>query len=101
MRSLSAQGVSSPHLGPIIAQSVVPVLATDTETALAARVLRQEHQLYPMALRMVAEGKARMENGRAVLALGDDVAEHATGSLTAPDLRPTSPNLEDLARFTP
>lgn len=87
--------------GPIIAQSAVPVLATDTEAALAARVLKQEHQLYPSALRLVAEGKVRMENGRTVFAFGEDVAEHAAASLTAPDLRPTAPNLEDLARFTP
>jgi len=37
--------------GPILAQAAVPVIPGDTETALAARVLRQEHALYPQALR--------------------------------------------------
>jgi phosphoribosylglycinamide formyltransferase-1 len=43
--------------GPILAQRVVPVLENDTEETLAARILEQEHQLYPEALRMVLEGK--------------------------------------------
>src|SRR5690606_34395084 len=52
--------------GPIIAQAAVPVLTDDSEAELAARVLRTEHELYPMALRLVVEGKARMANGRTV-----------------------------------
>jgi folate-dependent phosphoribosylglycinamide formyltransferase PurN len=44
--------------GPILAQAAVPVLAGDTEGALAARVLVQEHQLYPLALRLFASGQA-------------------------------------------
>jgi phosphoribosylglycinamide formyltransferase 1 len=43
--------------GPIIAQRVVPVLDGDSEETLAARILEQEHLLYPEALRMVLEGK--------------------------------------------
>lgn len=43
--------------GPIIAQRVVQVLDGDTEETLAARILEQEHLLYPEALRMVLEGK--------------------------------------------
>ena len=42
--------------GPIIAQAAVPVLSGDTEAALAARVLTQEHLLYPAVLAMVAGG---------------------------------------------
>ena len=53
--------------GPIIAQAAVPVLADDDEAALAARVLAQEHRLYPAALAWVASGKARLEGGRAVV----------------------------------
>ena len=45
--------------GPIIAQSVVPVLNDDTPEALAARVLEEEHKLYPMALKLVIEGRVR------------------------------------------
>lgn len=43
--------------GPIVAQQAVPVLAGDTEEALARRVLEVEHRLYPLALRAVAEGR--------------------------------------------
>jgi phosphoribosylglycinamide formyltransferase 1 len=53
--------------GPIIAQAEVPVIGGDTPETLAARVLETEHKLYPMALRWIAEGRARYENGRVVL----------------------------------
>lgn len=53
--------------GPIIAQAAVPVLPGDTPDRLAARVLEQEHLLYPKALRMVAEGQVRVEGDRAVI----------------------------------
>jgi phosphoribosylglycinamide formyltransferase 1 len=43
--------------GPIVAQDSVPVLAGDTEDSLAQRVLELEHRLYPLALRLVAEGR--------------------------------------------
>ncbi|HTO39575.1 MAG TPA: phosphoribosylglycinamide formyltransferase [Rhizomicrobium sp.] len=52
--------------GPIIAQAAVPVLADDTADTLAARVLEQEHTLYPAALEMVARGDVVLEDGRAV-----------------------------------
>jgi phosphoribosylglycinamide formyltransferase-1 len=42
--------------GPILAQAAVPVLPGDTEASLAARVLAQEHALYPMALGALASG---------------------------------------------
>jgi folate-dependent phosphoribosylglycinamide formyltransferase PurN len=42
--------------GPILAQAAVPVLPDDTEAALAARVLAQEHVIYPQALRLLAGG---------------------------------------------
>ena len=51
--------------GPIIAQAAVRVLPGDTEETLAARVLAEEHRLYPQALRMVCEDKVRLANGRA------------------------------------
>ncbi|HET9018634.1 MAG TPA: phosphoribosylglycinamide formyltransferase [Acetobacteraceae bacterium] len=44
--------------GPIIAQAAVPVLPGDTEADLAARVLAQEHRLYPLALALLARGEA-------------------------------------------
>ncbi|MFC3165217.1 phosphoribosylglycinamide formyltransferase [Ciceribacter thiooxidans] len=46
--------------GPVIAQSVVPILPGDTEDSLAARVLTIEHRSYPLALKLVAEGKVHM-----------------------------------------
>ena len=52
--------------GPIVAQAQVPVLNDDTEVALAARVLEQEHIIYPRAVRHFIEGRLRLENGRVV-----------------------------------
>jgi phosphoribosylglycinamide formyltransferase-1 len=46
--------------GPTILQAKVPLLPGDAEDALAARVLEQEHKIYPQALRLVAEGKAKL-----------------------------------------
>ena len=53
--------------GPIVAQAAVPVMPGDTAETLAARVLTVEHKLYPLALQLLADGKARMEGGRVVL----------------------------------
>jgi phosphoribosylglycinamide formyltransferase-1 len=50
--------------GPIIVQGAVSVQRNDTEKDLAARVLRVEHQIYPLALRLLAEDRVRVENGR-------------------------------------
>ena len=50
-------------VGPIIIQAAVPVLPSDTETVLAARVLRQEHVIYPRAIRWFLDGKLHLENG--------------------------------------
>lgn len=50
--------------GPILAQAAVPVLPGDDEASLAARVLQQEHRLYPAALAWVATGQARLVEGR-------------------------------------
>ncbi len=54
--------------GPILAQAAVPVLEGDTAGTLAARVLEQEHALYPAALAWVAAGRVRVEGGRAWIA---------------------------------
>jgi phosphoribosylglycinamide formyltransferase 1 len=51
--------------GPLIAQAAVPVLPGDTADILQARVLKAEHRLYPMALRMVAEEAVWLEDRRA------------------------------------
>lgn len=50
--------------GPIVAQAVVPVRPGDDEHTLAARVLAQEHRLYPLAVRWFVEDRLAIEDGR-------------------------------------
>lgn len=52
--------------GPIIVQAAVPVMPGDDADSLAARILESEHVIYPLALRLVAEGKVRVEGNTAV-----------------------------------
>ncbi|MSQ47979.1 MAG: phosphoribosylglycinamide formyltransferase [Deltaproteobacteria bacterium] len=52
--------------GPIIAQAAVPVYPDDTEETLGARILAQEHRLYPHAIRLFAEGRLEVR-GRSVV----------------------------------
>jgi phosphoribosylglycinamide formyltransferase-1 len=49
--------------GPVIMQAEVPVLPGDDEETLAARVLAEEHRIYPAALRLLAEGRLRIDGG--------------------------------------
>lgn len=85
--------------GAIIAQAAVPVLTDDTEDTLTARVLKAEHKLYPLALRLVAEGGIRLEGGRTVYR---DVVESDTlPTILAPDPLRQIMDLEGLARITP
>ena len=58
--------------GPIIVQAAVPVLPTDDEDTLAHRVLEQEHKAYPLALKLVAEGRVTVEGRVVKVAGGDD-----------------------------
>jgi phosphoribosylglycinamide formyltransferase-1 len=51
--------VEETDAGPVISQQSVPVLQGDTEEMLEARVLEIEHRIYPQALRLVAEGRAK------------------------------------------
>ena len=53
--------------GPIILQSVVPVKQDDTEESLSKRILEEEHRIYPEAVRLVAEGRVRIEGRRVFL----------------------------------
>jgi len=53
--------------GPIILQSVVPVRQDDSEESLSERILREEHRIYPEAVRLVAEGRIRIEGRRVFL----------------------------------
>ncbi|HYZ34305.1 MAG TPA: phosphoribosylglycinamide formyltransferase [Crenalkalicoccus sp.] len=54
--------------GPILAQAAVPVRPDDTPETLAARVLEQEHRIYPAALAWLAAGRVTVTEGRAVVA---------------------------------
>jgi phosphoribosylglycinamide formyltransferase-1 len=54
--------------GPIVAQGALAVRDDDTEESLASRVIRIEHRLYPLALRLVAEGRVRVVDGRCLMA---------------------------------
>src|SRR3954447_449951 len=53
--------------GPIIAQAAVLVREDDTADTLAARVLAVEHRIYPLALKLVAEGRARIVDGHSIV----------------------------------
>jgi len=56
--------------GPIVAQEAVKVLSSDTPETLAARILEVEHRLYPRAVRLMLEGRCRVE-GRRVIVEGE------------------------------
>ena len=59
--------------GPIVLQSAVPVLDEDDEAALAARILAEEHRIYPQAVRLLAEGRL-VTRGRRVIVQKDSGA---------------------------
>jgi phosphoribosylglycinamide formyltransferase 1 len=64
--------------GPIIAQAAVNVRPGEIEEKLAARVLEVEHQIYPLALKLLAEGRLHVENGHCLI---DGVPVPDTASL--------------------
>ena len=66
--------------GPIIVQAAVPVLDGDDEASLAARVLVQEHTIYPLAVRWFAEGRLRLIDGRVEF----DAPQASEGALISP-----------------
>lgn len=67
--------------GPIIAQAAVPVVDGDTEASLAARVLAQEHRLYPMVARWLAQGLVQLGEGGVVRTPG---RAHAGDAILSP-----------------
>jgi phosphoribosylglycinamide formyltransferase-1 len=67
--------------GPIVAQAAVPVLPGDTAETLSARVLEAEHRLYPLALRLVAEGRTKIVDERVVI---EDEGMAAQAALMVP-----------------
>ena len=53
--------------GPILAQAAVPVEEGDSEESLSARILEQEHRLYPVAIQLILDGKVRVDGRRALV----------------------------------
>lgn len=56
--------------GPIIMQAAVPVLSGDTDEDLSARILEQEHLIYPAAVGLFAEGRLRIEGRKVIISEG-------------------------------
>jgi phosphoribosylglycinamide formyltransferase-1 len=71
--------------GPIIAQAAVPVRDDDTAETLAARVLEVEHRLYPLALRLLAEGRVKLIGGHCLI----EGTHPAEGALIVPAAQDT------------
>jgi phosphoribosylglycinamide formyltransferase-1 len=69
--------------GPIIVQAAVPVLPGDDEDRLAARILQQEHRIFPYAIRLFQEGRLEID-GRKVIIKGD-----SSGPVAGPLMNPT------------
>ncbi len=69
--------------GPIIIQAVIPVLDGDTEATLSARILEQEHRIYPRAIQLFAEGRLRIEGRRVLI---EPPAPPAVDALVNPPL---------------
>ena len=69
--------------GPIIMQAAVSVYASDTEARLRERILRQEHRIYPAAIKLFAEGRVRVD-GRTVRLCDEARSEQA--DLRSPDV---------------
>ena len=61
--------------GPIILQAAVPILDDDTPDTLAARILQQEHKIYPRAVQLFAEGRLRVEGRRVFIEAGKPEGE--------------------------
>lgn len=66
--------------GPIVVQAAVPVLDSDDPGSLAARVLEEEHRIYPLALRWLAEDRLKVEGNRVTLRGATDIHESALRS---------------------
>jgi len=58
-------------MGPIILQAVVPVLEDDTEETLSERILKEEHRIYPEAVRLFFEGRLEVRGRRVLIKQND------------------------------
>ena len=69
--------------GPIIIQAVVPIHPDDSEESLAARILEQEHKIYPQAIQWVAEGRVKIINRQVKITDSDVPAATLTNPSTS------------------
>jgi phosphoribosylglycinamide formyltransferase-1 len=67
--------------GPILIQAAVPVRADDTEDSLAARVLEQEHRIFPQAVRWLCDGRVSVDAAGRVAVAGESPGK---GTLVVP-----------------
>ncbi len=70
--------------GPIIVQAVVPIHPDDSEESLAARILEQEHKIYPQAIQWIAEGRIKVVN-RQVKIAGGEISAATLTNPSSPD----------------
>jgi phosphoribosylglycinamide formyltransferase 1 len=68
--------------GPIILQAVVPVLNNDNAYTLTERILIQEHRIYPLAIKLIAQGRTTIKNERVLI----DGATHPDSILINPEV---------------
>ena len=61
--------------GPIILQAAVPILDSDTPESLAARILDQEHKIFPRAVQLYAEGRVKVDGRRVLIADGKPLGQ--------------------------
>jgi phosphoribosylglycinamide formyltransferase-1 len=61
--------------GPIIIQAIVPVYDDDTEETLRERILKEEHRIYPMAIKLIAEGRIRIDGRRVKTSAGKPISK--------------------------
>lgn len=62
--------------GPILVQAAVPLLPEDTEDTLAARILNVEHKCYPLAVKLIAEGRVQITGDTAIVDMPPDTGCH-------------------------
>jgi phosphoribosylglycinamide formyltransferase-1 len=58
--------------GPIIIQAAVPAYHDDTEDTLSQRILKQEHRIFPLAIKLFSEGKIKVAGQKVILAKNED-----------------------------
>lgn len=70
--------------GPIIIQAVVPVFDGDTEESMSARILKEEHRIYPQAIQLYAEGKLEVRGRKVIIRGGGEEARGALDTTAGP-----------------